>query len=210
MPSRSIIILIVSLMLIAIFYTIAFLNAGRWLIKNDSPVNGDAIVLLTGSIADRVLETADRFNEGTAGRIIIVTESMGEYKILEEKGVSLISSTNQICNSLAALGVPSGSITILPGDAESTMEEALVIDKYLTGQNAIDTIILVSSKTHTRRASMIFNHVLRKSGKNVTVLCSPSRYTGFNASRWWMKKEDIQDVVLEYVKLASFVLFEKE
>lgn len=197
-------------MLIAIFYTIAFLNAGRWLIKNDSPVNGDAIVLLTGSIADRVLETADRFNEGTAGRIIIVTESMGEYKILEEKGVSLISSTNQICNSLAALGVPSGSITILPGDAESTMEEALVIDKYLTGQNAIDTIILVSSKTHTRRASMIFNHVLRKSGKNVTVLCSPSRYTGFNASRWWMKKEDIQDVVLEYVKLASFVLFEKE
>lgn len=207
MPSRSITILTVSLLLIIIFYTIAFLNAGRWLIKDDSPVHGDAMVLLTGSIADRVLETADKYEEGTAGRIIIVAESMGEYKILEERGVSLISSTNQICKALVALGVPSDSITVLPGDAESTMEEAMVIDNYLTGQNAIDTIILVSSKTHTRRASMIFNHVLRKSGKNITVLCSPSRYTGFNAARWWTKKEDIQDVVLEYVKLASFVLF---
>ncbi|NSW94701.1 MAG: YdcF family protein [Bacteroidales bacterium] len=191
-------------------YLIAFINAARWLVKDDGPVHGDAMVLLTGSIADRVLETADKFKEGDASKVIIVTESMGEYKSLEERGIKLINSTNQISKALVELGVPSDRITVLPGDAESTMEEATIIDNYLTSQTDIDTIILVSSKTHTRRASIIFNHVLRKSGKKITILCSPSRYTGFNAEKWWTNKEDIQDVVLEYIKLASFVLFEKE
>lgn len=184
-------------------------RAGVWLVRDDKPEHADALVLLMGGIADRVLQVADLYGEGVAPRVIIVTESMGAYRALEERGIRLISNTVQVREALARLGVPADSIVILPGDARSTMNEAAVIREYLQSDQRIDTLALVSSSYHMRRAGMIFETAFREQGREVTVLCSPSDYTNFRANGWWKHKEEIQAALPEYIKIGSFWFLER-
>jgi len=198
------------LLLTAIISAIGCRKAGLWLIKEDHPQTADAIVILTGSIADRVLQAADIYKSGYAGKILIVNESMGAYKELEKRGFSVISKTSQTKDALVFFNVPRDSIIILPGDAESTMSEVMIIRNYISLNNNIDTILLITSSPHTRRASMIFNKAFSEMETPVTVLSIPSVYNKFNADKWWRCKEDIQIVFLEYMKLMNFLLFEKK
>ena len=184
-------------------------RAGTWLVKEDVPEHADAMVMLMGGFPDRLLQAVDLYKEGAAGRLIIVEESMGSFSTLESRGAEIISNTQQAKNSAIALGIPADSITILPGEARDTKTEAIAVRNYLAGNIAIDTLLLVSSPSHMRRASMIFNAALRDSEPPVYVGCSPSAYTNFNADRWWRDKEGIQTVLSEFVKIGSFVMFEK-
>lgn len=184
-------------------------KAGKWLVMDKMPAHGDVMVLLMGNFPERVMEAVDLYNEGRAGRIIIVQEGMGPYELLESRGADILSTTEQARNSAVALGIPEDSITILPGDARSTMNEAVIISKYLVGKPEIDTIILVSSPSHMRRASMIFQSAFKTKGIPVYTGCSPSRYSGFQPEKWWLRKEDIQAVLSELMKIGSFVVIEK-
>jgi uncharacterized SAM-binding protein YcdF (DUF218 family) len=178
-------------------------------VKNDEPVHADAIVILMGSIADRVLEASDQYNKKNADKVIVVEESMGAYVDLEKRGVHIISNTKQVRDAAVALGIPPDSIIILPGDVTSTQMEAMIIRDYLVNKPSIDTLLLVSSAPHTRRASMIFKSAFRKAEEPVVVICSPNSYTNFDPKNWWRSKEGIQTVLMEYIKIANFVLFEK-
>jgi len=191
------------------FYVSSCRKAGVGLVKEDEPLNTGAMVILMGSIAGRILQAADLYRQELAGKVMIVEASMGAYKSLEARGVHIISYTEQTRNNAVTLGIPADSITILPGDATSTQMEAMIIREYLATKSGIDTLLLVSSAFHTRRASMIFKSAFRKAGIPVYVVCSPSSYTGFNAEKWWRSKEGIQTVSLEYLKIANFVLFER-
>ncbi len=184
-------------------------NAGHWFSKEAVPQHADALVLLMGNFTDRVLKTADLYAEGKAGRVIIAEESMGGYQGLIDRGVFIISHTTQAVNSLVALGVPADSIAVLPGDAESTLDEALLVREYLRENPGIDTIILVSSPYHLRRATAIFRKAFKKANMPVvTGAIGSSPYSAFNADRWWRSKEDIQDVVFEMIKMANFRFIE--
>ena len=67
----------------------------------------------------------------------------------------------------------------------------------------------MASSSHTRRAQMIFNAAFSTLEDPPELYCSPSSYSGFNAERWWKSRENIQSVVFEYLKMTSFLLFEK-
>jgi uncharacterized SAM-binding protein YcdF (DUF218 family) len=180
-----------------------------WLVKQDDPIHADAIVIPMGSFADRTLQAADLFLHGLARKVIIVEENMGAYKTLKTRGVRITSNTRRVRNYLISLKVPADSIIILPGDATSTQMETIIIREYLANDPDIDTICVVSSAPHTRRASMIFISAFRKAGMQVQVISSPSSYTNFDADKWWKSREGIQTVLLEYMKIANFVLFER-
>lgn len=199
----------VIILLISILYIFAWRNLGKWLVVRDVPVKADTMVILMGSIADRVLHTADLYDEGLAEKIILVEESMGAYRTLEERGVNIISNTSQVYNAAVSLGIPPDSIKILPGDATSTQMEAIIIREYLSDNPATDTLLLISSASHTRRVSMIFCSAFRKAEIPVHLAISPSKYSGFNPDRWWRDKDDIQEVIMEYLKIANFLLFER-
>ena len=184
-------------------------RAGTWLVKESVPSHADALVLLMGNFTDRVLKTADLYRSGIADRVIIAEESMGGYQGLTDRGVKIISHTSQAVSSLVALGVPADSITILPGDARSTLDEAVIVRQYLGANHEIDTIVLVSSPYHLRRSSMIFGKAFKEAGLTVFTGTSGSgTYTGFDADRWWRSKEDIQHVLTEVIKIGSFVTVE--
>jgi uncharacterized SAM-binding protein YcdF (DUF218 family) len=163
-----------------------------------------------GSFPERVLQAVDLYNDGRSDRVIIVEEYMGPFRELEAKGVSIESNSEQAVRSLVTLGVPPDSIILLPGDARSTLDEARVIKSYIAMHPAIDTLLLVSSAAHTRRAWMIFNSALDTKNNGLYIGVSPSAYSGFNPEKWWRRKEDIQTVLTEYLKIGSFILFERK
>lgn len=209
MSSRRIIILgiVVIILLLAVG---SCRKAGTWLVNDSTPRHADVMVLLMGSIADRVLQVADLYEKGVSDRVWIVEEGMGPYKALEERGAHIISNTTQVKNALISLGIPARNITLLPGDATSSSMEARIVRDYLQKQPAVDTLLLVSSSAHTRRASMIFKAALDPLDHTPVVYCSPSHYTSFNAAKWWRSKNDIQRLVNEYLKMVNLVLFERK
>lgn len=185
-------------------------RAGNWLVTEEVPDHADAMVLLMGSFPPRVLQAIDLFNSAESGKILIVEDYKGANKMLTDKGVEIIGTTEQAYNALMTLGIPPDSITILPGQARSTLTEAVVTTGYLSQHPEIKSLIIVSSPSHMRRARLIFRKAAKYAGLQITIGCSPSKYTGFNPEKWWKNKEDIQIVLSEYIKLTSFVLFEKQ
>ncbi len=135
---------------------------------------------------------------------------MGPFRRLEDRGAHIVSNSEQAVSSLIELGVPGDSIILLPGDARSTVDEALAVRKYIAATCSADTLVLVSSPAHMRRASMIFRAALREENNSVYVGSVPSDYSSFKSDKWWKRKEDIQSVVSEFVKIGSFLLFEKK
>jgi len=184
-------------------------RAGSWLVRDDSAAHADVMVLLMGDFSDRVLQAGDLYAKGTATRLLIVRESMGPYRKLQERGANVIRTTTQAHDAAVALGIPADSITVLPGDARSTLDEALAVKEYLSGRRETDTVLLVSSAPHMRRATIIFRSVLRYPDRKIQVLASPSRYSDFNARHWWKDREDIQDVLSELIKIGAFQTIER-
>jgi uncharacterized SAM-binding protein YcdF (DUF218 family) len=193
-----------------IFFDITiFRKAGTWLVRKDELIHTDAAIILMGSIPDRSLQAADLYVRNLFPKVLIVKEAMAAYKELQERGVHIISDSEKTKEALIELRVPADSITILPGEATSTLMEAVIISEYLRNKTEIDTVLLVSSAPHLRRASMIFDFVFRKTEMPVKVICSPSIYTHFDAENWWRSKDDIQEVLSEYLKITNFTLFER-
>jgi len=199
-----------ALFLILILYISVCRNLGKWLVKSGRQVKGDAIVVLMGSIPDRVLQAADMYHQGLAGKVIMVETGKPENdRILEERGASILSNTGQSLNAMISLGIPADSIIILGKGASSTQMEASVIRDYVIQTPRTDTLILVTSSFHTRRASMIFNSAFRKAGRKVYISASPSKYSYFTGDEWWKSKEGIEIVLLELLKISNFILFER-
>ena len=201
--------LIIVVLLLIILYVGGCRRAGSWLVKDDEPKHADAIMILMGSISDRVLQAVDLYEQKIASRVIFVEVSVKAYKDLESRGFHIRGTTEEVHDAVMTLGIPSDSIIILPGDATSTQMEAMIMRKHIINSPGIDTLIIVSSAPHTRRASIIFEAAFRKAEIPVTVLCSPSPFTNFNSERWWHTKDGIRLVLSEYIKLADFIFFEK-
>ena len=206
---RPIVLFIIALVSFSAIYIVGCQRMGSWLAKEDIPPHADALVILMGYFPERVLQAADLYHDGVADNLIIVYESMGRYQVLEARGASVIRTTEQARDAAVALGIPDSCITMLPGDARSTLDEALALREYLTGKSGLDTLILVSSPSHMRRSYMIFRTVLYDTVNRTYIGTSPSEYSSFNPHRWWRRREDIQAVFSEWVKILSFVIFER-
>ena len=87
--------------------------------------------------------------------------------------------------------------------------EALIIRDYLSKQPEIDTLTIVSTPGHTRRAGMIFEKAMKSLDHKVVIYTSPSSYSNFTGEKWWKDREDIQVVVIEYLKIFNFLVFEQ-
>ena len=70
---------------------------GNFLILRDAPRGADAIVVLSGSIPDRILEAVDLYHAHLAPRIILTRETpLPGLDALRAKGINLPSITNRI------------------------------------------------------------------------------------------------------------------
>ena len=188
-------------------------NLGQWLVAEDELQTSDMIVVLMGSFPGRIhriLQAVDIYNERYSDKLVFANSYRVDNDIFGERGVEIPPGNAQLSKMAAIdLGVPEENIIILEGSAKSTQDEALIIREYIRNNRAIESIILVTSKYHSGRAKKIFRKALSSLDRKINIYSSPSKYDPFNASQWWKDRENIELVVLEYLKLANFYFREQ-
>lgn len=184
-------------------------NAGNYLVKNSVIKNAHPTLILMGSIADRVLHAADLYKNGSSTEILIVNNIQYGSWYLAQYNVHIPNFAQLSKQALTQLSIPDSLLTIIPGRAASTRAEAQITAKYLKQNPYIDTLIIVSSSAHMRRAFMIFKDAFSDNNLNTVILSSPSKYSGFNATHWWKDRESAKQVFMEYTKIISFLLVEQ-
>lgn len=178
--------------------------AGAYLVAEDPLERADLLILLAGEPPLRAPEAARLFAQGYAPRVLVSSERKpANYDALLRRGIRVPRGHETDLLILKASGVPERAITFLDAEATSTFAEARAIAKAIAPR-APKKVILVSSKSHTRRVKMIFRHFL---GPGVTVLGHGAPEDAFDPAGWWRSRHQVQAVLLEYVKLANFWLF---
>jgi uncharacterized SAM-binding protein YcdF (DUF218 family) len=197
------------LSIVLLLLLIAFSNAGYFLVKDDEIDKSDAIIILMGSIPDRVLTTYDLYNDGFSNKVLIPSDNQFGCKPLERYGIHIPTSANLSKSALVQLGIADSNIQILSGSATSTNDEARIVANFLLENCDYDTLLLVSSSPHLKRASLIFDDIFDKNNLDIHLICVPSKYTSFKASNWWTDRESAKQVFFEYLKLSNYLLFEQ-
>jgi uncharacterized SAM-binding protein YcdF (DUF218 family) len=179
---------------------------GGFLIVRDPPQPADAIVVLAGSLPDRILEAVDLYQAQLAPRIILTREpELPGLSVLRARGATLAEHHEQNQRIAEQLGVPAQAITVLPAATASTFAEAQALIAYLRTQG-IASILVVTSNAHARRARLTFRHL---AGDTVRISVCPSRYDPFKADTWWQQRAFVRRVVIEYGKLLTFLLVDR-
>ena len=179
---------------------------GNFLIAGDAVHSADAIVVLSGSLPDRMLEAVDLYQAGLAPRIILTREPLlPGLDVLRQRGVNLPEAHEENLMIAQQLGVPAAAISIMPTPVSSTIGEAAEIIPFLQSQG-IKSILLVTSKPHARRAGLIFRQL---AGGRVQIAVRPSPYDPFAAETWWHKRGLVRRVVTEYGKLLNYLCIDR-
>lgn len=180
--------------------------AGRFLVEDDPLQQADAIVVLTGSYPDRIIEAAALYREGWAPRIILCREPENAgFARLRSLGVT-VPRLFELNRSVAEqLGVPAAAITVLDRPAGSTYSEAEVVlsDAIARGYRSI---LIVTSKYHSTRAARIYRHL---AAGRVAIIVRGARDDDFQPEGWWRDRPSTRRVVIEYQKLLTFLLLDR-
>ena len=181
--------------------TALILGAGRLLVAADPlPARADAIVVLAGSIADRVLEAADLYRAGVAPRVVVTRERLPRVDwSLRARGVRLPESSEQTLAALHALGVPPSATRVIPKRTTSTDSESRTIARWACARAR--SVIVVTSRYHSRRARLILRQAVDPA---VALAVRPSRHDPFLAARWWRDRRDAKAVLWELETLAHY------
>jgi uncharacterized SAM-binding protein YcdF (DUF218 family) len=177
------------------------ISLGRYLVTEYPLERADAIAVLAGSVPDRILEAIDIY-KGRYAPIIILTkeEKPPGYDELLSLGIK-VPEGHDINQMIAVrLGVPASSIIILDERTDSTYSEEQALYDFLRKRN-LKSVILVTSKYHTTRATKLFNFI---TDGRIKLITRPSKYDTFDPKNWWKIRRDIKQVLFEYQKLADY------
>ena len=207
---KKILSVLVILLAFFIFLSIFIVpNLGQWLVVMDELQESDMIVVLMGSVYDRILEAADLYDEGYSDKIVMINSYTAAKDIIVNRGIKVYGNALLSKMAVIDLGIPEEDVLILEGNSRSTQVEALTIREYIRNNREIESIILVTSKFHSGRAKKIFEKALSVLDREIDIYSSPSKYDSSNVNQWWRNREDFQWVIFEYLKLANFYFREQ-
>jgi len=175
-----------------------FLNLGRWLVVEDPLHNADAIAVLSGNMPSRALEAARVYKQGYASQVWL-THSTEPGATLAELSIPFEGEDFYDKQVLMREGVPASAIQVLDPPVVNTVDEMETIGGALKSRN-LHSVILVTSKVHTRRVRALWNRVSAKDG---IALVHGVSDDSFDPAHWWRSTGDALDVVREILGLAN-------
>jgi len=191
-----ILLLIVAVLVLA---TPSLLSAlGRALVAQDPPARADAIVVLHSGVREyeRLVEAATLYRDGYAPRVVINGgRTSAALRALRERGLQQPCGWDaEALAVLDFLGVPSARVLRIPAErAFDTVSEARAVVPVLRDAG-IASIIVVTSKAHTRRA----RHIWRRTYPQASaILMVAARGDPFDANRWWHEGRQVNWVLNE-------------
>src|ERR1017187_1934676 len=169
----------------------------RWfattLIVEDPLQKVDAMFVLSGGGYDRGNEAARIFQSGYANKIICTGgNSFIELKVFK---IDTLES-DMTAADLKRLSIPD-SLIIELRQGTSTKEESGIILNYCR-QNQLKKVMVLSSKTHTRRIDEVFRKKFKTAGIELVIRGAPS--SRFDEMRWWDCEDGMIVINNEWVK----------
>ena len=194
------VVLLASILLVGFAYVPILREVASFLIIEDSLEPAAAIVPLGGQIPFREIEAARLYHAGWAPLVVIVPGARREEeRALHDLQIEVSEPWELSREVLLQQGVPASAILVPKEDAEGTLEELQVVHRALGSNNA--PVILVTSKFHTRRTRLTWDHVT--ASRSRAIVRSASR-DPFNPGRWWRERRFILSVVREYLGLINY------
>ena len=188
-------------------------RAGAFLVVEDRFAQADVGLLLSGLPVSRAFAARDLYRQGRIGEIWVIPEPPnkveGEVVPDQVKGelvrLKLLDPNlpQWSARILAASGVPRERIVVLPAPANGTIVEAYRVRAFLRSQPP-HSVVVITSKSASRRARMIFRRVFQKTA--VKIFSYPTPYDTFEPSRWWAQPRNALTVITEYQKLFANAL----
>jgi uncharacterized SAM-binding protein YcdF (DUF218 family) len=177
---------------------IFFLFVGRWLVVEDPLEKAQAIVVLSGRMPIRAMEAAKLYRAGYAPKIWL-THSTEPGATLEAMGISFGGEDVYNVQVLMHEGVPADSIRVLQPPIINTADELAAVSTALAQENGT-TVIIVTSKVHTRRVRILWNRLAAGRGRALIRAASDDL---FEPRRWWRTTGDALDVVREFLGILN-------
>ena len=188
-------------------------RAGAFLVVEDRFTHADVALVLSGLPVSRAFAARDLYRQGRVEEIWVIPEPAEkiEGEVVSDRVMRELLRLGLLdpgfpqwsTRILAATGVPRARIVVLPEPANGTIVEACRI-RALLRSHPPRSMVLITSRSASRRARMIFRHVLGHS--DVQIFSYPTPYDTFQADRWWTQPRNALTVVTEYQKLLANAL----
>lgn len=158
-----------------------------FLIEDHPPEKAEIIVVLAGDgFGRRILRAAELVEQGYAPNVLV--DGAAEFYGLNEAQAAIDFAVER--------GAPRGVFEAFPIEADSTIEEAKIVDAELM-RRGVSKALVVTSDFHTRRSRSLFE--ARGSGK-VRYVVVASEYPEFDPRAWWRSRNGAKTLLLEYLK----------
>ena len=169
------------------------------LIKEDPMAPADIIVVLSGGSLDRGNNAANIYRSGYAKHIVCP----GGNKVRELQILNLDITESALTRmNLLKQGIPDSAIVIIE-KGTSTKEEADVMLEFCQ-QKQIHSILLVTSRFHTRRAGQVFRQKFEDAGIKVNV--QGAQCSRFDELNWWKSEDGLIALNNEWLKQIYYWL----
>jgi len=199
-----ILLIIIFLLVIVFSHQYVLKKIGYFLIYEQKPQKADLIVVLNGRDTERSLATVDLYNQGYSNLIVmsIGYKQPGSDEFWKRVGGNFNGKVF-FQRAIEAMGIPEESFRFIRNGVSSTYDEALATREFLK-KNGYKSILIVTSKWHSRRAYLTFKSVIKDDGIKVWIY--PSKYDTFDPNAWWKKETDAELVFYEYVRLIYYIV----
>jgi len=175
-----------------------FFYLGRWLVVEDPLDHAQAIATLSGRMPLRALEAAKIYRAGYAPEVWL-THSTEPGKSLQQMGLKYLGEEDYDREILIHEGVPAAAIHVLEPPILNTADEIVAI-KFALNAAPLRTVIIVTSKPHTRRVHTLWRVLTHGEGR---IIVRASAQDPFDARHWWRNTADSLDVVREILGLLN-------
>ncbi|MDH3360174.1 MAG: YdcF family protein [Desulfobulbaceae bacterium] len=171
----------------------------HFLIVDQKPKHADVVVVLSTGMEyySRLMEAASLYTNGYADKVVINgNRKNDELRALERIGFKHCCPWEEdTLRVLELLKVPREDvIAVSAEDCYDTTTEADVVAEALKAKG-IKSIIITSSKTHTRRAYNIWQS---KYGDSFDISCVAAKNDPFKPDAWWKDGRNARWILYEY------------
>jgi len=196
---RTLIVLAAGVLIVA-----AAFEGGRYLQHEDPLRHADAAFVLAGARLERVLEAADLYRDGYAPVLALSPGREEPAEIVARaRGIRFPREADVLREALASAGIPRDAVLIGERSVDNTAEEGALL-RALTISRGWRTVIVVTSKYHTRRAGFAIRRALE--GTGVEIVIRASRYDPSDPARWWRHRHDVRMLMDDWPKVIAYRL----
>lgn len=176
-----------------VYHPVWLKAAGRFLIQTDQPKRADLVLVLGGDwLGYRILQAAKLVEQGYAPQVLVSSPHalFGRH----EAEFSIPFAVEK--------GYPKQWFEPIRIAAASTKEEARELVPELR-RRGVNTVLVVTTNFHTRRARRIFR---AEAHGNPEILVVAAQDKHFRPDDWWTNREAQKAVFLEWTKTLTSLL----